>query len=71
MTSVKRYVVLLAAGEQGVPCRPPAPEQVLDIRESPYPHLVVSQSHDGPTKTRRVREVPLLPEAQDVRGAMQ
>jgi integrase len=37
-----------------------------DVRESPYPHLVVSKSHDGPTKSRRVREVPLLPEAQAV-----
>jgi integrase len=37
-----------------------------DVRESPYPHMVVSKSHDGPTKSRKVREVPLLPEAQDV-----
>jgi integrase len=37
-----------------------------DIREVPYPHLVVSRSHSGPTKSRRVREVPLLPEAQAV-----
>jgi integrase len=33
------------------------------VRETPYPHLVVSRSHSGPTKSRRVREVPLLPEA--------
>lgn len=37
-----------------------------DVRESPYPHLLVSRSHNGPTKSRKVREVPLLPEAQDV-----
>lgn len=37
-----------------------------DVRESPYPHLVVSRSHDGPTKSRKVREVPLLPEAESV-----
>jgi len=37
-----------------------------DVRESPYPHLVVSKSHDGPTKSRKVREVPLLPEAEAV-----
>ena len=37
-----------------------------DIRESPYPHAVVSRSHEGPTKSRKVREVPLLPEALDV-----
>jgi integrase len=36
------------------------------VRETPYPHLVVSRSHSGPTKSRRVREVPLLPEAQAV-----
>jgi integrase len=36
------------------------------VRETPYPHLVISRSHAGPTKSRRVREVPLLPEAQAV-----
>jgi integrase len=36
------------------------------VRETPYPHLVVSRSHSGPTKSRRVREVPLLAEAQGV-----
>lgn len=41
-----------------------------DVRESPYRHLVVSRSHDGPTKSRKVREVPLLPEAQDVLEAL-
>src|SRR5262245_9288919 len=33
-----------------------------DVREAPYPHLLVSKSHDGPTKSRKVREVPLLSE---------
>ena len=41
-----------------------------DVRESPYPHLVVSRSHSGPTKSRKVREVPLLPEAQEVLGGL-
>ncbi len=34
-----------------------------DVREAPYPHLVISRSHDGATKSGKVREVPLLPEA--------
>jgi len=37
-----------------------------DVRDLPYPHLVISRSHDGPTKSRRVREVPLIAEAQAV-----
>jgi integrase len=37
-----------------------------DVREAPYPHLVVSRSHDGPTKSRKVREVPLKPQAEEV-----
>jgi integrase len=41
-----------------------------DVREAPYPHLVISRSHSGPTKSRRVREVPLLPEAQEVLNAL-
>jgi integrase len=41
-----------------------------DVRSSPYPHLVVSRSHDGPTKSRKAREVPLLPEAETVLGLL-
>jgi len=35
-----------------------------DVRMAPYRHLLVSKSHDGPTKSRKVREVPLLAEAR-------
>jgi integrase len=39
---------------------------VLDDR----PHLLVQRSHDGPTKSRKVREVPLTVEAEELlRGA--
>jgi integrase len=41
-----------------------------DVRETPYPHLLVSKSHDGPTKSRRVREVPLLAEAREVLASL-
>jgi integrase len=42
-----------------------------DYRESPYPHLVISKQHDGgPTKSRKVREVPLLPEALEVLSSL-
>jgi integrase len=37
-----------------------------DVRSSPSPHVVVSRSHDGPTKSRKARDVPLLPEAGTV-----
>lgn len=37
-----------------------------DVRGTPYAHLVVSRSHSGATKSRKVREVPLLPEAESV-----
>jgi integrase len=41
-----------------------------DVREAPYLHFVVSKSHDGPTKSRKVREVPLLPEAVAVLNSL-
>jgi integrase len=41
-----------------------------DVRDLPYPHLVVSKSHDGPTKSRRVREVPLIAEAWEVLASL-
>ena len=41
-----------------------------DVRELPYPHLVISRSHSGPTKSRKVREVPLLPEAIEVLSSL-
>ena len=41
-----------------------------DVHEAPYPHLVISKSHDGPTKSRKVRQVPLLIEAQEVLNSL-
>jgi len=41
-----------------------------DVREVPYRHLLVSRSHDGPTKSRKVREVPLMFEAPEVLAAL-
>lgn len=34
--------------------------------DGPAPEVLVSESHDGPTKTSRVRRVPLLPRAVDL-----
>jgi len=42
-----------------------------DAHVAPYAHLVVSRSHDGPTKSRKVREVPLLPEAEAILDALE
>src|SRR5437867_1695250 len=42
-----------------------------DVRESPYPHFIVSKSHDGPTKSRKVREVPLLAEARELLASLE
>ncbi len=42
-----------------------------DVRDAPYPHLVVSRSHSGPTKSRKAREVPLLPEAEAALSALE
>jgi integrase len=41
-----------------------------DVRDLPHPYLVIGRSHDGPTKSRRVREVPLIAEAQAVLSAL-
>jgi len=36
------------------------------VRERPHAHIVVEKSHDGPTKSRKVLEVPLMFEAPAV-----